>query len=61
MPVLVGAGPVQTVSGAHICVWVEVKPALSRGVPSQIERLEAATVDLYEVLLQRKDARTSHS
>ena len=61
VPVLVGAGPVQRVTGDNGLVRVEVKPALApvfggARIPGNPEGLQASAREGDQVLLQRLDA-----
>ena len=46
----------QAVASRHVIVGIEVEPALVRDVPCKVERLQAAAIELDQILLQRRHA-----
>lgn len=62
VPVLIDAGPMQIIAGFEFLIWVEVEPALAAlffraRVPSDAERLQAATREFDQVLLQWSETK----
>lgn len=57
VPVLIDLGPVQRVGGLNSLVSIDVEPAFLVGVPGRAQRLQPATRELNQVLLQRSDAK----
>ena len=53
IPILISACPMHTAGGARILVWIEMEPPLGFRIPSDIEGLQFASLQLHEVLLKR--------